>query len=171
MTTKRPLWPAAMLVTAIFLATGPAAFAEKPNALLSNPPGKPRAPVLIRWSEARGESQLAADLVPLADYDEIVVRLVIPGTAGPYREKRFAGGKRGQKISVAWHELSQGGVPRISVTMIVRGQTMNRSIAYPVRSSKSMAKLNIEMKRAHGAGRIEEKARVLVLPAAEEMQP
>ena len=136
-----------------------------------NPPGKPRAPLLIRWSEASGESQLVAELVPLADYDEIVVRLVIPGTGGQYREKRFAGGKRGQKISVAWEDSLREAIPRLSVTMLIRGQTMNRSLAYPVRSPRSMQKLNIEMKRAHGMGRVEESARVVVFRAAESMQP
>ena len=174
---KRPILMlpfAAMFIAGLFLVPGPSTFAEKANMQFASPPGKPQAPLLMQWSGVDGQMELVAELIPLADYDEIIVRLVVPQSGSQYLEKRFTGGKRGEKISVDWHELSSGEVqtlPRLSVTMLVRGQAMSRSLAFPVRSLKSMEKLNIEMKRAHGTGRIEERARVVVFPAAESRQP
>jgi hypothetical protein len=163
-----------MLIVGLFLLPAASTFADKAEMLPANPPGKPRAPLLMQWSGVDGQMQLAAELIPLADFEELVVRLVVPQTGNQYPEKRFTNGQRGETISVAWHELSSGEVqalPRLSVTMRVRGQAMSGSLAFPVRSSKSMGKLNVEMKRAHGMGRVEEKARVVVFPAAESMQP
>jgi len=163
-----------MLIAGLFLVPGPSTLAEKANMQFANPPGKPQAPLLMKWSGVDGQMQLVAELNPLADYDEIVVRLMVPQSGSQYLEKRFSGGKRGEKISVAWHELSSGEVqtlPRLSVTMLVRGQAMSRSLAFPVRSLKSMEKLKVEMKRAHRLSRIEETAKVVVYPAAESRQP
>jgi hypothetical protein len=165
------VWQATLFLFLSMLLLGAGVQAEKSPGLHRVPVGKPRAPVRIRWSPAGNEPQLVAELLALEDFDEMVLRLVLPDNGEQYQVKRIEEGRRGQHISVSWDDWPERGIPRLVVTMSVRGQTMEHSLAYPVRSVEFRKRLAVETSRHHRAGRVDDAKGVVVLPAADSRLP
>ena len=164
-------WQAAVFLFLGMLLPGAGVQADKSPGLHRAPVGKPRAPVRMRWSPAGDGPLLVAELLALEDFDEMVLRLVVPENGRQFLVKRIEEGRRGQLISVSWDDWPEHGIPRLVVTMSVRGKKMEHSLAYPVRSADLRKRLQAEMTRHHRAGRVDEAKGTVVLPATDSRLP
>ncbi|MGI9264943.1 MAG: hypothetical protein ACR2QU_08430 [Gammaproteobacteria bacterium] len=164
-------WQVLFLLMPGILLTGVAAHADKSPAINEAPVGKPRAPVHVSWSPTGDGTRIEAELLALEDFDEMVLRLVVPGSQEQYPIRRLEKGRRGQLISVSWDGWPEIGIPRLLVTMAVRERKLEHSLAYPVRSIDLRNRLDVEMSRHHREGRVDRAKDTVVLPAADDRLP
>lgn len=133
-TNRRGAWLAPLAALCLSLSTG---LAGAGGPLGS--PGKPGAPVELRWLETGVGGRISVEVTTGVDYDSLELRLLGSALTGPVASVTLDAGTAGATRRADWYLADDPSVaPRVLVILETAGQRMGRVIAAPSQDGKTV---------------------------------